>query len=62
MKKFMLRVMPVVLVAALVLTNWVNAAGISSVTNFAQKIADTVITVVQILAVAAVVVSPMKYL
>ncbi|MBR2784795.1 MAG: TrbC/VirB2 family protein [Clostridia bacterium] len=62
MKKFMLRVMPVVLVAALVLTNWVNAAGISSVTNFAQKIADTVITVVQILAVAAVVVAGVRYM
>ena len=61
MKKFMLRVMPVVLVALLVVGN-VFAAGdsIPAVTNFAQKIANTVITVVQILAVAAVVVAGVR--
>ena len=62
MKKFMLRVMPVVLVAALIVTNWTYAAGIPAVTNFATKIADTIITVVQILAVAAVVVAGVRYM
>ena len=62
MKEFMLIVMPVVFVATLVLCNYVYADGIPAVTNFAQKIADTVITVVQILAVAAVVIAGVRYM
>ncbi len=63
MKKFMLRVMPIVLVAVLVLCNGaVYAKKITAITNFAQNIADTVITVVQILAVAAVVLAGVRYM
>lgn len=62
MKKFMLRVMPVIFVVVLVACNCVYAAGIPAITNFAQKIADTAITVVQILAVAAVVLAGVRYM
>ncbi len=62
MKKFMLRAMPIVLVAVLVLCNGVYAKEITAITGFAQNIADTVITVVQILAVAAVVLAGVRYM
>lgn len=63
MKKFMLRVMPVVLVVALVLCNsCAYGKALSSVTGFAQNITDTITTVVQILAVAAVVVAGVRYM
>ncbi len=62
MKKFMLRVMPIILVAVLVLCNGVYAKQITAITGFAQNIADTVITVVQILAVAAVVLAGVRYM
>ena len=38
MKKFMLRVMPVIFVVVLVACNCVYAAGIPAITDFAQKI------------------------
>lgn len=62
MKKFMLRVMPIILVAVLVLCNGVYAKQITAITGFAQNIADTVTTVVQILAVAAVVLAGVRYM
>ena len=62
MKKFMLRVMPVIFVVVLVACNCIYAAPITAVTDFAQKIADTAITVVQILAVAAVVLAGVRYM
>lgn len=62
MKKFMLRVMPIILVAVLVLCNGVYAKQITAITDFATNIADTVITVVQILAVAAVVLAGVRYM
>ncbi len=62
MKKFMLRVMPIILVAVLVLCNGVYAKQKTDIKGFAQNNADTVITVVQILAVAAVVLAGVRYM
>ncbi len=71
MKKFMLRVMPIVLVALLVITNSVFAidpteppkgSAISKVTNTANNLWATVSAVVQILAVLAVVVAGVRYM
>ena len=78
MKKFMLRVMPIVLVALVVLSssvfaldvhstfNKVNQAGqsggSSTATNFINGVWGTVLTVLQILAVAAVVFAGVKYM
>ena len=70
MKKFMLRVMPIVLVALLIVGN-VFAIDVvepnagqadSSITGVASKIWGTVTTIVQILAVAAVVIASVRYM
>ncbi len=73
MKKFMLRIMPVVLVALVVLASPSFAAvdlsgianpgaGIGTVNNVAKRIWSTVLTILQICAVAAVVFAGVKYM
>ncbi len=62
MKKFMLRVMPVVLVVALVLTGSVFAKELTTVTNFANTIKDTVLAVVRIVAVIAIAIAGARYM
>ena len=75
MKKFMLRVMPIVLVALVVLAgpvfaldidNTFNHANDASATDTAGRVINnvwgTVLTVLQILAVAAIVFSGVKYM
>lgn len=70
MKKFMLRVMPIVLVAVLVLGNVAWAAGnpfeptgsVASVDKMVNNIWGTVLTVLRILAVAAIVYAGVKYM
>lgn len=70
MKKFMLRVMPIVLVAVLVLGNVAWAAGdpfnptgsVGSVDKMVNNIWGTVLTVLRILAVAAIVYAGVKYM
>jgi type IV secretory pathway VirB2 component (pilin) len=73
MKKFILRVMPIVLVAVLVLTSNVFAytvdknltnpnGGIKTIENSVNNIWGTVLTVLRILAVAAVVFAGVKYM
>lgn len=74
MKKFMLRVMPIVLVAVFIFTGcvfaadvntiWNNAqgSGVSSVTGAANKIWSTVLLILQICAVAAIVFAGVKYM
>lgn len=75
MKKFMLRIIPVVLVALVVISNSVFALNIDqtfnqanqqshsqTATNFINGVWGTVLTVLQILAVAAIVFSGVKYM
>lgn len=75
MKKFMLRVMPIVLVALLIVGNTVFAAdvnsiwnagntggGVSKVDNAVSKVWATVLTVLQIAAVGAIVFAGVKYM
>lgn len=62
MKKFMLRVMPVVLVVALVLTGSVFAKELTTITNFASTIKDTVLAVVRIVAVIAIAIAGARYM
>lgn len=75
MKKFMLRVMPIVLVALVVLTNSVFALDIDSTFNHTNDqsgsstaeglitgIWGTVLIVLQVLAVAAIVFAGVKYM
>ncbi|MGN1013003.1 MAG: TrbC/VirB2 family protein [Clostridia bacterium] len=76
MKKFMLRVMPIVLVALLIVGNTVFAADASSTVNnimnnnqsigsvntMAKRIWGTVLTILQICAVAAIVFCGVKYM
>ena len=62
MKKFMLRVMPVVLVVALVLTGSVFAKELVTITNFANTIKDTVLAVVRIVAVIAIAIAGARYM
>jgi len=70
MKKFMLRVMPIVLVAVFVLGNVAWAAGdpfnptgsVGSVDKMVNNIWCTVLTVLRILAVAAIVYAGVKYM
>ena len=70
MKKFMLRVMPIVLVAVFVLGNVAWAAGdpfnptgsVGSVDKMVNNIWWTVLTVLRILAVAAIVYAGVKYM
>lgn len=75
MKKFMLRIIPVVLVALVVISNSVFALDIDqtfkqanqqshsqTATNFINSVWGTVLTVLQILAVAAIVFSGVKYM
>ena len=71
MKKFMLRVMPIVLVAVLIVGNVVFAidpkepssgTAITGVTNVANNIWATVAAIVQILAVAAVIIAGVRYM
>lgn len=73
MKKFMLRIMPVVLVALLVVGNFVFAAPfdpvnttptttVNTVDTVVQQIWGTVLTVLQVLAVAAIVFAGVKYM
>jgi len=72
MKKLM-KILPVILVAVFVMTNVFavstdfenldqNQSGIGEVTNLAGKIWSTVSTIVQILAVAAVVFAGLRYM
>lgn len=75
MKKFMLRVMPIVLVALLIVGNTVFAAdvnniwnagntgnGIPKIDNAVSKVWATVLTVLQIAAVGAIVFAGVKYM
>ncbi len=74
MKKFMLRAIPVVLVALVVLAGPVFGAGVDQVMNMAEgngigtvntavsKVWSTVLTILQILAVAAIVFAGVKYM
>ena len=72
MKKFMLRVMPIVLVALLVAPSVIYGVydplntnpttSIGTVDNAVQKIWGTVLTVLQVLAVAAIVFAGVKYM
>ncbi len=73
MKKFMLRVMPIVLVALVLVVGPVFASGfnvledqpnssIGTVDNAVQTIWGTVLTVLQVLAVAALVFAGVKYM
>lgn len=62
MKKFMLRVMPVVLVVALVLTSTVYGAALKTITDFAGTIRDTVLAVVRIVAVIAIAIAGARYM
>lgn len=74
MKKFMLRVMPIVLVAVFMFTGCVFAAdvntiwnnaqgqGVGTVTNAANTIWSTVLLILQICAVAAIVFAGVKYM
>lgn len=72
MKKFMLRVMPIVLVAVLVLTNSIyaytvdttitNPTGSIGLETSVGKIWGTVLTILRILAVAAIVFAGVKYM
>lgn len=74
MKKFMLRVMPIVLVALLIVGNTVFAvdkvkdgvfnpsASVDTVDKIAQRIWGTVLTILQIAAVAAIVFCGVKYM
>ena len=62
MKKFMLRVMPVVLVAVLVLTGSVYAKALGTITGFAETIRDTVLAVVRIVAVIAIAIAGARYM
>ncbi len=75
MKKFMLRIIPVVLVALVVISNSVFALDITqtfnqanqqshsqTATNFINGVWGTVLTVLQILAVAAIVFAGVKYM
>lgn len=70
--KMLCKIMPIVLVGLLVVSNVFgisfdkdnlgSATGVSSVTNLAQKIWGTVAIVVQILAVAAIVFAGIRYM
>lgn len=71
MKKFMLRVMPIVLVAVLMVGNVVFAIdpqeptsgqAISGIVNVSNNIWATIAAVVQILAVAAVIIAGVRYM
>ena len=74
MKKFMLRVMPIVLVAMLILTGPVFArtaqeiedmasgAGIGNVNTAVSSVWSTILTVLQICAIAAIVFAGVKYM
>lgn len=69
MKKFMLRVMPIVLVAVFVLGNIAWAAdpfnptgSVGSVDKMVNNIWGTVLTILRILAVAAIVYAGVKYM
>lgn len=74
MKKFMLRVMPIVLVAVLIFSNFVcaataqqiidkaNGSGIGNVDTAVSKVWSTILTVLQIAAVAAIVFAGVKYM
>jgi len=71
MKKFMLRIMPIVLVAVMIIAptlfaydvlNQAPQGGIATVDTAVQKIWGTVLTVLQILAVAALVFAGVKYM
>ncbi len=74
MKKFMLRVMPIVLIAVLVCTcpvfaktaqeiqNLANGNGVSKIDNAVSSIWSTVLTVLQVCAIAAVVFAGVKYM
>ena len=71
MKKFMLRVMPIVLVAVLLLgnvfaysvdKNYTNPTGSIGVEDHVTKIWGTVLTILRILAVAAIVFAGVKYM
>ena len=62
MKKFMLRVMPIVLVAVLVLTGSVYAKALGTITGFAETIRDTVLAVVRIVAVIAIAIAGARYM
>lgn len=72
MKKFMLRVMPIVLVAVLVLGNvvmaysvdnkYTNPTGSIGLEDNVNNIWGTVLTVLRILAVAAIVFAGVKYM
>lgn len=74
MKKFMLRVMPIVLVAVLVITcpvlakspeeieSMASGNGIGNVNTAVSSVWSTVLTVLQILAIAAVVFAGVKYM
>ena len=74
MKKFMLRVMPIVLVVMMVVTcpvlaispqeieSLADGQGVGNVNNAVNSIWSTVLTVLQILAIAAVVFAGVKYM
>ncbi len=74
MKKIMLRVMPIVLVALMIVSNCVcaktaeeivnmgNNGGIGNVNNLVGKIWGTVLTILQVCAVAAIVFAGVKYM
>ena len=74
MKKFMLRVMPIVLVAVLIVTcpvlaktaaeieNLANGNGVGNVDSAVNSVWSTVLTVLQICAIAAVVFAGVKYM
>ncbi len=74
MKKFMLRVMPIVLVALVLvvgtvfartpeeIVNMASGEGITNVNNAASSVWSTVLTVLQICAIAAVVFAGVKYM
>ena len=69
MKKFMLRVMPIVLVALVVLSNSVfafdpfNPTGkVGNVENVVNNVWGTVLTILRVLAVAAIVFAGVKYM
>lgn len=74
MKKFMLRVMPIVLVALMLvvgpifartpseIANMANGEGITNVTGAASSVWSTVLTILQICAVAAIVFAGVKYM
>ena len=70
MKKFMLRVMPIVLVAMVVLAGTVSAAvdiynptgSVGRVDDVANNVWGTVLTVLRVCAVAAIVFAGVKYM